>query len=173
MKRYAALLRAVNVGGQKLPMNELKAMCEDAGFANARTYIASGNAVFGSDLTAREVKQALEERLEAFAGKPIPAMVRTAEELAAVITANPFPDARPNRLLVLFLDGAPAANDLQKVRHQKDERLALGKREIYIDFADGIGTSKLALPAMTVGTARNLNTVTKLAEMASALPEET
>jgi uncharacterized protein (DUF1697 family) len=169
MKRYIALLRAVNVGGLKLPMTELKAMCEHAGFEAARTYIASGNAIFRSALGEAQVRAELERRLEAFAGKPIAVMVRTPEELHGVIAANPFPDAQPNRLLILFLESAPPKDALDRVRHQTVERLALGKREIYIDYADGIGTSKLAIPAMKTGTARNLNTARKLAELARAL----
>ena len=170
MTRYAALLRAVNVGGLKLPMTELKAMCDDAGFANARTYIASGNVVFGADLSEPQIKNVLEQRLQAFAGKPVPVMIRTPAELRAVVAANPFPDAQPSRLLIVFLDGAPAANALDGVRHQTSERIALGLREIYIDFSEGIATSKLVVPAMKLGTARNLNTVIKLAELADALP---
>ena len=172
MRRYAALLRAVNVGGMKLPMTELKAMCDDLGFAHARTYIASGNVVFGTKLSEAEIKSVLEKRLQEFAGKPVPVMIRTPEELDAVASANPFLDAQPSRLLILFLDDPPAPNALDSVRHQTAERIALGKREIYIDFGDGIGTSKLVVPAMKDGTARNLNTVIKLAELAAALPVE-
>lgn len=169
MRRYAGLLRAVNVGGLKLPMTELKAMCDAAGFERARTYIASGNVVFGSALSEAGVKAVLEARLEAFAGKRIPVMVRTPEELEAIAAANPFGDAKPNLLLVLFLDQPPPADALDQVRHQNGERIALGKREIYIDYAGGVGASKLIFPAMKLGTARNLNTVRKLAELAKAL----
>jgi uncharacterized protein (DUF1697 family) len=163
------MLRAVNVGGLKLPMAALKAMCDDAGFVAARTYIASGNALFLSALSEAVVKAELERRLQAFAGKPIPVMLRTPDELRSAIAANPFRDAQPSRLLILFLDGPPPSDALEQVRHRTVERLALGRREIYIDYADGIGTSKLALPAMKLGTARNLNTVRKLAELAATL----
>jgi uncharacterized protein (DUF1697 family) len=167
MERFVALLRAVNVGGLKLPMAELKAMCDAVGLEQARTYIASGNVVFRSELTERQVKAALERELRAFAGKAVGVMVRTAEEMAGVAAANPFPDARPKQLLVLFLDQAPGPDALAGVRHQKGERLALGKREIYIDYGEGIGASKLSLPASKVGTGRNLNTVIRLAEIAA------
>ena len=79
MTAYIALLRAVNVGGTgKLPMAELKAMCEDASLKTVRTYIASGNVVFESSLSENGVKQQLERRLLAYAGKPVSVMVRTA-----------------------------------------------------------------------------------------------
>ncbi|MEQ1511028.1 MAG: DUF1697 domain-containing protein, partial [Sphingopyxis sp.] len=78
MTSYVALLRAVNVGGTgKLPMGELKAMGEACGFANVRTWIASGNVLFESMLDEAGVKAALEARLAAYAGKHVPVLVRT------------------------------------------------------------------------------------------------
>ncbi|HEV2681218.1 MAG TPA: DUF1697 domain-containing protein, partial [Rhodanobacter sp.] len=86
MTSYVALLRAVNVGGTgKLPMSELKAMCEAVGFADVRTYIASGNVVFTSKLAEKAVKRALERQLQEYAGKPIGVLVRTAAEMVAVL----------------------------------------------------------------------------------------
>ena len=94
MTAFVALLRAVNVGGTgKLPMSELKAMCEALGFEAVRTYIASGNVVFTSRKSESAVKKALEARLEAYAGKPVGVMVRTAAEMQAVLKDNPFPKA--------------------------------------------------------------------------------
>src|SRR3984885_3077718 len=84
MTKYVALLRAVNVGGTgKLPMTELKSMCDASGFLNARTYIASGNVVFESNLTESAVKASLTKCLSTFAGKPVDVMVRTGPEMAA------------------------------------------------------------------------------------------
>ena len=72
MAAFIALLRAVNVGGTgKLPMTELKSMCETLGFAGVRTYIASGNVVFSSRKSEAAVKKALEAALESYAGRPI------------------------------------------------------------------------------------------------------
>jgi uncharacterized protein (DUF1697 family) len=168
MPSYIALLRAVNVGGTgKLPMAELKAMCVAEGFAEVRTYIASGNVVFSSRLSAARVKAALEQRLAAYAGKPVGVVIRSAEEMAAVLKANPFPKAPPNFTVAIFLDEAPAADALNDIRGQQDEELRLGKREIYVAFGAGMGQSKLKIPAAAKGTARNINTVTKLVELAS------
>lgn len=170
MPAYIALLRAVNVGGTgKLPMAELKAMCEEEGFFAVKTYIASGNVVFTSKLKEQAVKAALEARLEAYAGKPVGVMVRTAAEMAAVLAANPFPDAPGNRVVTIFLDMAPSKDALAAVRHQANEELRLGKREIYVRYDDGMASSKLVIPAAKAGTARNINTVAKLAEMAALL----
>ncbi|MBL9098091.1 MAG: DUF1697 domain-containing protein [Alphaproteobacteria bacterium] len=169
MTVYVALLRAVNVGGTgKLPMAELKAMCEAAGFRHVRTYIASGNVVFESKASAARVKAALEVRLEDYAGKPVGVMVRTAEELAAVLKANPFAKAAPNRVLVSFLDEAPPKDALAHATGVRGEEMRLGARELYVHYDDGIGTSKLRIPAAKDGTARNINTVAALVKLAGA-----
>ena len=95
MPAFIALLRAVDVGGTgKLPMSELIDMGKAAGFTQPRTYIASGNLVFGSPLAEAQVKATLERSLASYAGKPVSVMVRTAEEMAAVLAANPSPAGR-------------------------------------------------------------------------------
>jgi len=167
---YVALLRAVNVGGTgKLPMAELKAMCEAEGFGQVRTWIASGNVVFTADHTAAQVKAALERRLLDYAGKPVGVLVRTATELAAVLDGNPFPGEPGNRTLAIFLDTAPPADAATSARHLVDERIALGTRELYVAYGDGMGASKLLIPAAASGTARNMNTVARLVAMTAAL----
>jgi len=168
MHTYIALLRAVNVGGTgKLPMAELRAMCEALGFTQVRTYIASGNVVFASASTAKQVQASLESALAIYAGRPVGVLLRTPTELAQVLAANPFPKAAPNRTTVIFLDNAPPADALTTVKHRKDEEIVLGKREIYVHYGEGMADSKLVVPAARAGTARNMNTVAKLAEMAS------
>ncbi len=169
MTSYVALLRAVNVGGTgKLPMSELKAMCEEAGFEGVRTYIASGNVVFTSKLAEKAVKRALEQRLQDYAGKPVGVMVRSATEMAAVLAANPFAEAAGNRTVAIFLDASPTATALHDVTGAKGERLALGRREIYVHYGDGMADSRLKIPAAKAGTARNMNTIAKLADMAAS-----
>jgi uncharacterized protein (DUF1697 family) len=168
MTAYVALLRAVNVGGTgKLPMAELRAMAEGLGFTSVRTYIASGNLIFESDLGEAEVKAALEVRLEAYAGKPVPVLVRTAAEMAAVRAGDPFPDAHGSRHLVYFFDAPPPLDTLETVRDKAGERLALGVREIYVDYGAGIRDTRLKFSVMKNGTARNMNTVEKLVGMMS------
>jgi uncharacterized protein (DUF1697 family) len=170
MTAYIALLRAVNVGGTgKLPMTELKAMCEAAGFTKVKTYIASGNVVFLSKLSEAKVKAILEAALAAYAGKHVDVLVRTAAEMAGVLAANPFPKAAPNRTVAIFLDQPPPSNALEAISGQKDEEMSLGLREIYVHYGEGMADSKLRIPAAKTGTARNINTVAKLAEMAGSL----
>jgi uncharacterized protein (DUF1697 family) len=168
MTRYVALLRAVNVGGTgKLPMSQLQAMCRDAGFKRVETYIASGNVVFESNVAPSRVKAALEERMRAYAGKPVAVFVRSADEMAAVLKANPFPKAEPRHTYVIFLNERPPADALDHVSGRQDEDMRLGAREIFVHYASGMGRSKLKIPAAQPGTARNINTVAKLAEIAS------
>jgi uncharacterized protein (DUF1697 family) len=169
MTTYVALLRAVNVGGTgKLPMSELRAMCESLGFSKVRTYIASGNVVFQSDLAETAIKSKLERSLETYAGTKVGVLVRTGQELAAVLAANPFQSAAPNRTVAIFLDEPPPADALAGVSGQRTEEIALGKREIYVHYGDGMANSKLKIRAAKSGTARNMNTVAKLAEWAAA-----
>jgi uncharacterized protein (DUF1697 family) len=170
MAAFIALLRAVNVGGTgKLPMSDLKAMCEELGFTSVRTYIASGNVVFASRKSEAAIKSALEKRLAAYAGKPVGVLVRSAAEMAQVSADNPFPKAAPNRTMAIFLDEPPPKDTLAAVRGRKDEEIGLGKREIYVHYGDGMGQSKLVIPAAKAGTARNMNTVAVLAKMAAEL----
>lgn len=168
MQTYIALLRAVNVGGTgKLSMSELKAICEAAGFGRVRTFIASGNVVFSSNLTEAAVKQALNDKLHACAGKPVGVLLRSAVEMAAVLAANPFADAPGKRVAAIFLDAVPPPDALAAAVGLKNELMALGQREIYVHYRDGMGDSKLRIPAAKTGTARNMNTVAKLATMAA------
>jgi uncharacterized protein (DUF1697 family) len=169
MTTYAALLRAVNVGGTgKLPMSELRAMCASIGLSNVRTYIASGNVVFESKLAEKSVKAKLEHCLETYAGKPVGVLVRTGAELAAILANNPFSSAAPDRTVAIFLDAPPPADVLDTVSGQQSEEIALGTREIYVHYQDGIARSKLKIPAAGTGTARNMNTVAKLAGWTAA-----
>jgi uncharacterized protein (DUF1697 family) len=168
MTAYAALLRAVNVGGTgKLPMSELRAMCEALGLSRVRTYIASGNVVFESKLAEGAVKAKLERSLETYAGKPVGVLVRTGAELAKVFASNPFGSAAPNQTVVIFLDAPPPANLLASVSGQQSEEIGLGTRELYVHYPNGMGQSKLKIPAASTGTARNMNTVAKLVEWTS------
>ena len=170
MAAFVALLRAVNVGGTgKLPMSDLKAMCEDLGFAAVRTFIASGNVVFTSRKSEAAIKTALEKQLAAYAGKPVGVLVRSGAEMAQVLADNPFPQAAPNRTVALFLDRAPPADTLATLRGQRDEQVRLGRREIYIHYGEGMAKSKLVIPAAKTGTARNINTVAALAKMAAEI----
>jgi uncharacterized protein (DUF1697 family) len=169
MSRYVELLRAANVGGTgKLPMTDLKAICDEIGFSNVRTYIASGNVVFDDHRNSQDVKVVLESRLEAYAGRPVGVLVRTGQEMAAILASNPFMDKAPSRTVAIFLDEAPPYDALEHASGLNGEHIQLGEREIYVYYGDGMATSKLKILAAKKGTARNMNTVAKLVEMATA-----
>jgi uncharacterized protein (DUF1697 family) len=169
MASFITLLRAVNVGGAgRLPMSDLKAIGEAAGFRAVRTYIASGNMVFESDRSEPEIKAILEERLLAYAGKPVGVLVRTAAEMADVWAKNPFPEAAANRTIAIFLDASPSPAALDAVTGRNGEEIALGNREIYVHYGAAMADSKLKIPAAKNGTARNMNTVAKLAALAGS-----
>jgi uncharacterized protein (DUF1697 family) len=170
MTAYVALLRAVNVGGTgKLPMTKLAAICTDAGFTAVKTYIASGNVVFKSPAKPAKVKAELETRLEAYAKKPVGVVVRTAAEMALIQQANPFPKMAANRTVAIFLDHEPPPDALAHAIGCNNEEMRLGVREIYVHYGEGMAKTKLRIPAARSGTARNMNTVAKLAEMAADL----
>lgn len=168
---YAALLRAVNVGGTgKLAMTDLARLCEKTGFCDVKTYIQSGNVVFTCAGKEPAVKKAIEQALTKHMGKPVAVMIRTAGELEAAIAANPFPKAEPNRLLVTFFDEALPKGAVDGLEGPDGERLAVRGRELFVHYPNGMGSSKLKVPAgLKLGTGRNLNTVAKLAAMARAL----
>ena len=168
MTGYVALLRAVNVGGTgKLPMADLKRIADELGLERARTYIASGNLIFASAKSEAAVGKALAQAVAGHMGKPVAVMIRSAAELAAVVRGNPFADAPGRRVLATFLAEPPPKDALDHARGADGERMALGKREIYIDYCGTmLGRSRLRIPAAHSGTARNMNTVAKLAELA-------
>ena len=170
MNKYVALLRAVNVGGTgKLPMAELRAMCTEIGFQKVKTYIASGNVLFLSPLTAVQAKNDLEQRLFQYAEKQIDVLMRTADEMTEVLASNPFSSAAPNRTVAIFLNGPPPDDTLNSIKGIKNEEIQLGKQEIYVHYGEGMSNSKLKIPAAASGTARNMNTISKLCDMLANL----
>ena len=169
MTVYVALLRAVNVGGRKLVMADLKAIAEELGFEKARTFIASGNLLFASSKSEAEVSRLLEERLKKHMGAEVPVMVRTASEMAAIAKVNPFRREPPSKVAVIFFEEPPPKDSIEQARGIADEELALGRREIYVHYPGGMGRSKLRLPAMAAGTARNMNSVARLAQLAKEM----
>lgn len=167
MTSYVALLRGINLmGGTTLRMAALKEIAEELGLRGVRTFIASGNLLFTSSATEREIKSTLEAALKAHLSRDVGVMVRSAEEMADVAAGNPFGDSAASYVVAIFLDDVPATDALESARKVEDERMALGKREIYVHYARGQGQSRLAIPAAARGTARNMNTVARLAELA-------
>jgi uncharacterized protein (DUF1697 family) len=168
-RSYIALLRGVNlIGKSTLRMADLKAIAEDLGLKGARTYIASGNLLFASDKPEEKLRLLLEKDLQKHMGKQVRVMLRTAEEMKAVVKANPFTDRPGNLVQAFFLNQAPPKDLLDTVRNKAgDERVAAGTREVFVAYGErGIGKSRIRIPAADAGTARNMNTVARLAELA-------
>jgi uncharacterized protein (DUF1697 family) len=164
---YIALIRAINVGGTgKLPMADLRKLCETAGFTDVRTYIQSGNVVFRASGSAAATKKKLEDALEKRLKKRHTAIVRSLAELEAVEQANPYRTAEGKFVYVLFLDDAPPKATLAGWKTPGGEGLTLRGREIFMHFPKGMGQSKMKIPLADVGTARNLNTVRALIALA-------
>lgn len=173
MRRVAALLKGVNVGGnRKLPMAHLAAFLRDLGFVAPRTLLASGNAVFASDMAAADLEPLLEREAKARLGLDTAFLVRDARDLDALIAAAPFADAiaaRPSHVTVTFLRVPldPALLVALATAHDGPERWTTVGRELVIDYPAGIGTSTLDAAMRrarfpTIATARNWNTVLKL-----------
>ena len=174
MTSYIALLRGVNVGGNKLvAMAELRDLLAGLDCVDARTLLQSGNAVFRS---AERSAAALEQRLEAEAlrrlGLRTTFFVRDADEWAEIIAGNPFHEEAvrdPSHLLVMLFKDSPQAAAVEALRAAVEgpEILHAAARRAYITYPDGIGRSRLTHTLIdaklgTRGTGRNWNTVLKL-----------
>ncbi len=171
--KYIALLRAINVGGnRKVPMADLRALVAEAGATDVQTYIQSGNVVFEHAQTDDDVlRDDLERRLAGTFGFDVPVILRRAAAWDAVVAGNPFPDAEPTRLLVSFLRDSPPAGALDDVDAVAfaPEQFVLSGREVYLHLPEGFGNAKLPRALQRAlnnqETARNWRTVLKLAEM--------
>ena len=166
---YVALLRGVNlVGKSTLKMADLKAIAEELKLEKARTYIASGNLLFLSDRSEEGLRRDLEKALQAHMSKDVRVMLRTANEMEKVVKSNPFTNQPGNIVQAFFMNERPPKNLTETARNKADdERIAPGTREVFVAYGEkGIGRSRLRIPAAEAGTARNMNTVAKLAELA-------
>lgn len=169
MTAYVALLRGINLGRRQLRMEDLRRVAAELGLGSPRTYIASGNLLFTSDKGEKALKAELEKALQVHMGAPVGVMIRTAEEMAAAAAANPFANEPDNKVVAIFLDQAPPKDAAGQAKNVAGERIEIGKREIYVHYPEGQGLSKLVIPAAAKGTARNMNSVARLAEMAKEL----
>jgi uncharacterized protein (DUF1697 family) len=182
-QRLVALLRGVNVGGHgKLAMADLRQLTTDLGHTDVATYIQSGNLVFTTDRAARTVaardtiarqlSSAIDERHHL----KVSVMVRTVDELRKALAAVPFLGDEPDsaKLMIVFLSGRPTAKAIASLdadRFAPDRFHVIG-REMFVHFPNGAGRSKFTTDYFekrlgVSGTARNLNTVRKLIDLAT------
>lgn len=177
MTTYVALLRGINLGGRrKVAMADLRALVADLGYADVRSHLQSGNVVFRADTrSAAAVEKAVEKAIASTLGMDVRVVVRSATQLAAVVTADPFASTAddPARYLVVFLEKAVSVSwtaSLDAARFAP-ERLAVVGKELYLWLPGGVNDSPLGKAVLTkklggAATARNWRTVTRLAEMA-------
>ena len=178
MGRMVALLRAVNVGGRKLPMAELRTLCDGLGWSDVATYIQSGNVVFTAEDKPAALEAALEKAIRKAFGYEAPTVVRTAAQWRRYAPACRFPEAAretPNYLLMLISKRAPTAGAVAAIQAKAaaGEQVKRAGDAIWIHFPNGSGTSKITptLLDKAIGspaTSRNYRTVVKLEEMLSA-----
>jgi uncharacterized protein (DUF1697 family) len=177
MTPQIALLRAVNVGGIKVSMADLKALSVDLGLEDVRTVLNSGNVVFRGKTTGADLEELLEAEFAKRAGRPTEFFVRTAEEWKSIIDRNPMTDqARrdPGHLLLVVLKRAPSNQEVESLRGAiaGPEIVQADGKQAYIYYPAGVGQSKLTAKLIekhlgSPGTGRNWNTVLKLAAMVS------
>lgn len=177
MTVFAALLRAVNVGGSSaLKMADLRQLCEGIGFGDVRTLLQSGNVVFKAAGGDAAIAKKLADAIAKHHGFGPAIAVRTAAEIAGVVKRNPFKaeaERDPRFVVAGFLAGPSAAGAAARVAAVKaaaGERLSLSGRELFVHYPEGQGRSKVtnAVLERALGvpvTVRNWNTVTKLAAM--------
>lgn len=164
--RQAALLRGVNLGKRQVRMAELRALVEGAGYTDVATLLASGNLILDAKQKGAKLEAALEALILDGLRLATDVHVRTAAELDAIIAANPFKaftKASPQFMVVIFMRKLASAAEIDAMEKTAltGEEWAQGERFLYIKFPKGQGPSKLKTPKL--GTARNWNTVTKLA----------
>jgi len=168
MKTHIALLRGVMpFGKNKVPMAQLRELLAAEGFENVRTYIASGNVLVDTALSQKAVAERIHDLIKQHIGPDLRIVVRTPQELERALTSNPFPHGQPNQVLVTFFADPLPDDFMQGVSTPGREEVVAAEREVYIHYPDMVGRSKLKLPKVALeGTARNLNTIQKLIELA-------
>ena len=171
MMRSVAFLGGINVGGHRVKMDRLKELFEAAKLKNVTTYIASGNVLFdhASSLDAAKLEAKLEQHLEAALGFPVPTYLRTLQEVAGAVAANPLELLPDHALHVCFLRRALTAPETAVLKEYESdaERLAVHGRQLYWRCAGGASQTKinwrqLARRINTASTARNINMLQKL-----------
>lgn len=173
MPKYLALLGSINVGGNRLPMADLRSALKDAGFGEVETVAASGNVILTDPRSPQVLEPALESLLAAKFGFSSCAMVRTASQVRCAIAGNPFhgtgPDHGSDKMVhTVFLDSHPASERFETLLRDHlskgRERMALGEGVLYLDYVDGVGVSYLTSRFLERalgcrGTARNMNSL--------------
>lgn len=172
--RWVALLRAVNLGARnKVPMAQLRALLEEAGYGDVRTYIASGNVLLEGPASRAALGTALERLVEDAFGVATTAILRRPAELAATLEAHPF-GAKTSETHVAFLAARPPRAAAARLEDASDsaDRAILAGAEVYLRLPRGVHSSGLSVARVesllgVPATLRNWRTVAALAELAA------
>ena len=176
---YVAMLRGINVGGQKsIRMEDLRSSFHVIGYRNARTHVQSGNVVFNSAIsTDKDLSGKIGEMILKDYGFPVTVIVRNSAEMTRIVRANPFLSDRsidPSKLHVTFLSDPPAKSSLPRMDRLTGapDEFRVVKREVYLHCPNGYGRTKLSNNAIekalsVQATTRNWNTVSTLEKMSS------
>ena len=177
---HVALLRGINLGARnRLPMKGLVEVFQDAGCRDVSTFIQSGNIIFNAPKSLlKKLPRLIEEQLAARFDVQVPVVLRSSEELAALVNGNPYLQAgEPEKTLhVLFLADLPDPTAVEKLDAHRSpgDRFHVSKRDVYLHLPIGLGRSKLTnayfdSKLSTKSTARNWAPVLKLLELSSRL----
>ena len=180
MTVYAAFIRGINLGPiNKIAMARLRELAEDLGWGDVATHINSGNLVFTSTRRPATLERELSAALAAELAKPIDVTVRSRAQLAEIVAGNPFPDGHPSQVTVAFLMAALPATTQEALAGFATDRepFEIRTSEIYVDYRDGLGRSKLAERFSSVvkvsATTRTIGTVTKVLALCERAGERT
>lgn len=174
MTQRIILFRGMNTGGVRAPVTELRAMAAGLGLRNPRTLLASGNLVVESSKATDTLEADIEAAMDETFGLKVAAMVRTPEQWAALIAANPFPDEakdQPSQVIAMVMKNGIKAAGVEACRElaAAGERVEAVGDVLYFWFPGGQGDSGIFRKAtpriLGMGTGRNWNTVLKLAAM--------
>jgi uncharacterized protein (DUF1697 family) len=175
MTTFIALLRGINVGGNRmLSMPKLRELCIEAGLPDVRSYVNSGNLVFTAKGKAERQEEVIEAAIETHYGFKVDVIVRSAKDWAGYASGNPFPEASEQHphLVSLLVPKQPLGDEVIAALRSKasgEERVEKVGEVVWIYYAQGAARSKIGvIPGRIPVTARNWRTVLKLQEMASA-----
>lgn len=171
--QYIALLRGINISGQKIiKMADLRAILSAAGLQNVTTYIQSGNVLFESDDTRTNLTQCIIDTIEKQYGFIVPTILLTPQELQAAVDNNPYSEAEGNRLYLTFLSDQPNKDGLAAIEAVKreGEEISFIENVLYFHCPIGAARSKISNNLVekkleTRATTRNWRTTNKLLGM--------
>jgi len=182
MNTYIALLRGINVSGQRtISMKDLKALMIKAGYENVMTYIQSGNIVFGSTETNKKtLSKDISEVIQKHYGFTVPVLILTCQEVEEIIKKNPYNNGKKDitKLHITFLDTVPEKKLLETTRDEKfqSDEFHIDNTLIYLYCPDGYGMTKFSTMFFekklgVTATTRNWKTMLELEKLATLKSE--